>query len=208
MVEKTEAMKELTYHAVPRNIAEKLKRGQPKEAFTKVYENVTILSAVINNVCTLSKFMQPQELLEIIKRIMEEIDGLIRIYHGCKFESAGDACIVVTGLPTPTELHAALIAELAFDLILAMKNINASTPSLAGGVSIQIGCHSGTVLAGVIDRGVASYQAYGEDITIAQRLQQEGQVLLVLIGIYKQCSVAAFFVLIHSCTDCLFLVPF
>lgn len=46
---------------------------------------------------------------------------------------------------------------------------------------MRIGVHTGRVIGGVVGTDVVRYDIYGEDVTIANKMESNGAVILVLI---------------------------
>jgi hypothetical protein len=92
--------------------------------------------------------------------------------HGIeKIKTIGDAYMAVAGLPAPMPDHAAAAVELACEMVAVARAVGARH-----GLSLElrVGIASGPVMAGVIGRTKFSYDAWGETVNLAARLQTTG----------------------------------
>ena len=65
-----------------------------------------------------------------------------------KVETIGDAYLIVAGCPSKAANHALKICDMAFDM---MEGIEVMVdPGTGGGIEMRIGCHSGSVVSGVV----------------------------------------------------------
>ena len=61
---------------------------------------------------------------------------------------SGDAYLIVAGCPVKTTTHAVNICDMAFDMMDGIKIMK--DPGTGDNINMRIGCHSGSVVAGVI----------------------------------------------------------
>src|SRR6185436_5746115 len=82
-----------------------------------------------------------------------------------------DAYMVVAGIPEPHADHAAAIAEMALDMIASIEAYAARTGSE---LTIRVGIHSGSVVAGVIGTKKFIYDLWGDTVNTASRMESHG----------------------------------
>ena len=65
-----------------------------------------------------------------------------------KVETIGDAYLIVAGCPVKTTSHAVKICDMAFDMMDSIRMLK--DPGTGDAVEMRIGCHSSSVVAGVV----------------------------------------------------------
>ena len=79
----------------------------------------------------------------------------------------------------PRNGHARHAAKLALDMVAATSRLRSRLPVP---MSIRVGLHSGSVMAGVIGTRKFAYDVWGDTVNIAARVEAAGQPDRVLVS--------------------------
>jgi len=158
----------LLLNVLPAPIAEKLKKHTG--VIAERFEDVSVLFADIVDFTPLSARLSPTALLKLLNRIFSDFDDLAGRHGLEKIKTIGDAYMVAGGLPEPHPDHLAAMATLALEM---QENIRKASPEL-GGLSLRIGLHAGSVIAGVIGIRKFIYDIWGNTVNTASRLESHG----------------------------------
>lgn len=181
MEEKARA-EELIYQMLPKFIAEELKLG--KHVAPETFDSVTIFFSEVLGFKEWTLHSRPGETVNVLNEIYSTIDGVIGNYNVYKVETVTDSYLVASGLPVRNgNEHAREIARMALDLRIAMRNFK---PPLSDGLnasmSIRMGFHSGSCVAGVIGLKMPKYCLFGDTINTASRMETTGEAGKVQIS--------------------------
>ena len=167
--EEQERSERLLLNVLPAPVAERLKR-EPG-IIADYFPDVTVLFADIVDFTRLSATMPPTEVVAMLNGVFSAFDVLTERHRLEKIKTSGDAYMVVGGLPTPRADHAEAVAEMALDMLSALRGSVRATGSL---LTLRIGLHSGPVVAGVIGTTKFSYDLWGDTVNIASRMEATG----------------------------------
>ena len=158
----------LLLNVLPAPIAERLK----KEAglIAERFDDVSVLFADIVGFTPLSAQLSPPDLLDLLNRVFSAFDELAGQHGLEKIKTIGDAYMVAGGLPEPQPDHLASMARLA----LAMHESVRTIGHRSGGLSLRVGLHVGSVIAGVIGIRKFIYDVWGDTVNTASRLESHG----------------------------------
>ncbi|MDB9311634.1 adenylate/guanylate cyclase domain-containing protein [Spirulina sp. CS-785/01] len=160
----------LLLNILPAAIAQKLK--QETGLIAKQFPEVTILFADIVGFTTLSNRMSPHALVKLLNHVFSLFDRLVD-WHGLeKIKTIGDAYMAVGGLPIPRKDHAEVVADLALDIQNAISSFQQDDGQT---ISLRIGIHTGSVVAGVIGIRKFSYDLWGDTVNVASRMESHGE---------------------------------
>ena len=159
----------LLLNILPKAIADKLKQEQ--SVIAESFSEVSVLFADIVGFTKLSASISPIELVHMLNEIFSKFDNLAEKHGLEKIKTIGDSYLVVSGLPIPREDHAQAIAEMALDMQSA---INQYKTKHNKDLSIRIGIHSGSVVAGIIGTKKFIYDLWGDTVNTASRMESHG----------------------------------
>lgn len=164
--EKTE---QLLLNILPEPIAERLKRDTCTIA--EQFSDVSVLFADLVGFTEMASTLSPIELVELLNEIFSEFDELTGKHGLEKIKTIGDAYMVVAGLPRPNKMHAVAMAEMALDMQESVTCFNKRNHKH---LSVRIGIHSGSVVAGVIGLKKFIYDLWGDTVNTASRMESHG----------------------------------
>ena len=161
----------LLYNIMPGEIAERLKE-HPGRIIAERYEDASVIFADIKGFTPLAAQLGPAGIVALLDEVFTAFDAAAGRTGIEKIKTIGDAYMAVAGLPSPKPDHAAAAVELACHMVAAARAIG-----VRHGLELElrVGIASGPVMAGVIGRSKFSYDAWGETVNLAARLQTAGQ---------------------------------
>lgn len=164
-----EKSERLLLNILPSPIAHRLK--QEESSIADSFPEVTVLFADIVGFTKLSARITPHELVNLLNHIFSMFDKLAEIHQLEKIKTIGDAYMVAAGIPDHRADHAEAIADMAIDMLQALKQFNKETGQ---DFTIRIGVNTGPVIAGVIGTKKFIYDLWGDTVNIASRMESQG----------------------------------
>lgn len=137
----------------------------------------TILVADIVELRSLCQRLQAAEVADILNAVFVHFDGLAGRYPVVRTRTLGDTFMVVAGLPESNPHHARDAALLALELRAAV----ASRRFAGHRVELRIGINSGPVLPGAAGRRRFIYELWGRALSLAARLEANGEPGCILL---------------------------
>ncbi len=159
----------LLLNVLPGPIADRLKTGE--SLIVDRFESVSVLFADIVGFTAMSSRTSPEELVTMLNELFSSFDRLAEKHGLEKIKTIGDAYMVVAGIPQPIANHAIALAHMAIDMHEA---ISAYATKAGSDLSIRIGIHSGSVVAGVIGEKKFIYDLWGDTVNTASRMESTG----------------------------------
>lgn len=158
----------LLHNILPVEIAQNLIKEGKTEA--KSYEHVSILFTDFVGFTKYCEQISPVALVDLLHHYFQAFDEVMRKYGMEKIKTIGDAYMAVCGLPKPDGDHAVHAVKAGLDILKCIKqNQSAGYP-----LSIRIGIHSGSAIAGIIGTQKFAYDVWGDDVNMAARMEQSG----------------------------------
>ncbi len=169
LIEQQQQSERLLLNILPAPIAQRLKQNHHRIADS--FPEATVMFADLVNFSAIADRTHPQALVELLNHIFSTFDRLAGKHGLEKIKTIGDAYMVVGGLPTPRSDHVEAIAELALRMQDAIHTLSRETGE---SLSLRIGFHTGSVVAGVIGIAKLSYDLWGDAVNIASRMESQG----------------------------------
>jgi class 3 adenylate cyclase len=167
----------LLLNVLPQPIAERLKSGEG--VIADRFPEITVLFSHIVGFTELSSSIRPQDLVAMLNSIFKEFDAIASRHGLEKIKTIGDAYMVAAGLPQYCDDHAMRAADMALEMLEAVEAFNRKSDA---DLSIRIGLHSGSAVAGVIGTKKFAYDIWGDTVNIASRMESHGEPGMIHIS--------------------------
>jgi adenylate cyclase len=164
-----EQTERLLLNILPEVIANQLKQYPGNIA--EDYTDVSVLFADLVGFTEIASQVSAIQLVKLLNQIFSAFDRLCDRHSLEKIKTIGDAYMVVGGLPMRRNDHADAIAFMALDMQHAIAQFNQDNQQ---NLSIRIGIHSGSVVAGVIGIKKFTYDLWGDTVNVASRMESQG----------------------------------
>ena len=156
----------------PSHIAKALHEGRKVEPESR--EMVSILFSDIVRIDDIAAIVGPQKTSNMIDRLYDGFDKLVREHDIFKIETIDDTYMVVSNLAKDQPDHARRILEFASKAIrVANETLIDLEYPFGGFVKIRVGFHSGPVLANVVGTRNPRYCLFGDTVNTVFRMQSE-----------------------------------
>ncbi len=160
----------LLYNTLPAQIAERILQGE--RTIADVHQNVSVFFSDIVGFTHLSQQISAESLVQMLNRLFSQFDQLSRKYGLEKIKTIGDAYMAVCGAPNQCNNHAERTGLFALEVSELMDNFIVDS---IGQISVRIGLHTGSVVAGIIGEVKFSYDMWGDAVNTASRMESHGE---------------------------------
>ncbi len=160
----------LLLNVLPRPVADRLKQGE--SFIVDSFPEVTVLFADLVGFTSMSARIRPKLVVKALDEIFTAFDELAEKHGVEKIKTIGDAYMAVAGLPLPNTNHALATADMALDMMEALKQFNQSRQTA---LEMRIGINTGPVIAGIIGRKKFIYDLWGDAVNTASRMESHGE---------------------------------
>jgi class 3 adenylate cyclase len=169
LTEEKATSERLLLNVLPGPIAERLKHGE--SLIVDRFDAVSVMFADIAGFTAMSSRTTPEELVTMLNELFSLFDKLAEQHGIEKIKTIGDAYMAVAGIPQPVADHATAIAHMALDM---QAGVDAYAKRTSSELSIRIGIHTGSVVAGVIGTKKFIYDLWGDTVNTASRMESSG----------------------------------
>ncbi|MBK9249527.1 MAG: hypothetical protein IPM69_15775 [Ignavibacteria bacterium] len=160
----------ILHNILPSKIADRMLDGE--KTIADSHENVSVFFSDIVGFTTLSQRESAHELVGMLNAIFTQFDHIAREHGLEKIKTIGDSYMTVCGAPIPVANHAERTALFALDVAEFMKNYQTDSGDR---VSIRIGLHTGSVVAGIIGENKFAYDMWSDAVNTASRMESHGE---------------------------------
>ncbi|XP_055357687.1 uncharacterized protein LOC129602635 [Paramacrobiotus metropolitanus] len=164
-------------HLLPRQVAEKIKSGQP--VYPESYDQVTVFFSDIVQFTDFSASSTPLQVVDTLNKLYTIMDKRIEAYDVYKVETIGDAYLCVSGLPERNgNKHSYEIACMSLDLLKDVSGIRMPhKPDYE--LRLRIGLNTGPCVAGITGIKMPRYCIFGDTVNTASRMESNGEPLKI-----------------------------
>jgi adenylate cyclase len=156
----------LLVRILPQSIADRLQQGET--GIADRFNESTVLFADVVGFTPAAAHHAPEDVVAFLDRVFASFDALVEKHGAEKIKTIGDAYMVASGVPSARTDHAVTVADLALDMLDAVRSI---PPLDRTRVDIRIGIGSGPVVAGVIGDKRFGYDLWGDTVNVASRME-------------------------------------
>ncbi|XP_023220643.1 soluble guanylate cyclase 88E-like [Centruroides sculpturatus] len=171
---------ELLYQMIPKQVADRLRKGEASVETCQYFDSVTILFSDVVTFTEICSRITPMEVVSMLNSMYSMFDQLTEKHEVYKVETIGDAYMVVCGAPEHDPLHAEKVCEMALDMVVVIGDLR--DPSTNDSLRIRVGVHSGAVVAGVVGLKMPRYCLFGDTVNTASRMESTSEALKVHIS--------------------------
>ncbi len=164
-----EQSERLLLNILPSSIAQRLKMQE--DTIADYFPDVTVLFADLVGFTEIAAQTEAVELVKLLNGIFSTFDALTEYHQLEKIKTIGDAYMIVSGLPQHRLDHAEAMANMALDMLLAVREYNLAHNAR---LSMRIGINTGAVVAGVIGTKKFIYDLWGDTVNTASRMESQG----------------------------------
>ncbi len=165
--QKNQENERLLFSVFPKAIARRLQRGE-----TQISEEVTNVAVLFSDLKGFSKLvssLSAYESLAILNDLVASFDDLAEKFGLEKVKTIGDSYLAVCGLSVPYLDHDKRAADFAIEMLGILRRFNLERGFQLG---IQIGIHSGDIVAGIVGKSRVVYDIWGDTVKHAHALSQ------------------------------------
>ncbi|CAI4227914.1 unnamed protein product [Auanema sp. JU1783] len=158
---------------LPRQVAERLKKGQTVEP--EGFDSVTVFFSDVVKFTQLSQKCSPLQVVSLLNELYSNFDNIIEEHDAYKVESIGDGYLCVSGLPTRNGYeHIKVITDMSLAFLDYCKSFRiAHLPRER--VELRIGINCGPCVAGVVGLSMPRYCLFGDTVNTASRMESNGK---------------------------------
>jgi adenylate cyclase len=154
--------RELLLNVLPAPIVARLDAGESHIA--DGHDHVAVLMADLVGFTQTASTLSPAELVDDLNELFTQFDEACAERGVEKIKTIGDAYMAVAGLDETATDRVAATADLALDMLAALKASRTNW-------QIRIGIHAGPVVAGIIGSRKFAYDVWGDAVNVASRLE-------------------------------------
>ncbi|XP_013112475.2 soluble guanylate cyclase 88E isoform X1 [Stomoxys calcitrans] len=171
---------ELLYQMIPKQVADRLRRGENPIDTCEMFDCVSILFSDVVTFTEICSRITPMEVVSMLNAMYSIFDTLTERNTVYKVETIGDAYMVVAGAPEKDPNHAEKVCDMALDMVDAIKDLK--DPSTGQHLRIRVGVHSGAVVAGIVGLKMPRYCLFGDSVNTASRMESTSAAMKVHVS--------------------------
>ena len=160
---------ELLTNAIPRTIADRLRRGETRIA--DAYPATTIVFSDVAGFTPWAGSTDPVRVVDLLDDLFTRFDALAAAFGMVKIKTVGDAYMAVAGAPEARADHAEvsiLFGRAVLSEVAAWRAANDID------LQVRVGIASGAAVGGVIGRQRLLFDLWGATVNMAARMESTG----------------------------------
>merc|ERR1719495_2026850 len=165
---------------LPKSVADDLAKGKSNADICKSYECVTMLFSDVVTFTIICSKLKPTQVVMLLNNMYTLFDFLCDQNAVYKVETIGDAYLIVAGIPVKAANHALKIVDMAFDMMDGIAML--VDPGTGKGIEMRIGCHSGSVVAGVVGLKMPRYCLFGLNVALTEKFESNSKPMKIHIS--------------------------
>ncbi|XP_067000189.2 soluble guanylate cyclase 88E [Anabrus simplex] len=188
---------ELLYQMIPKQVADRLRKGENPIDTCEMFDSVSILFSDVVTFTEICSRITPMEVVSMLNAMYSIFDTLTE--RNCVYkvsvrnrpdqdvyllrrqvETIGDAYMVVSGAPEKEINHAEKVCDMALDMVEAITDLK--DPSTGSHLQIRVGVHSGAVVAGIVGLKMPRYCLFGDSVNTASRMESTSEAMKIHIS--------------------------
>jgi len=163
------------------------------------YQSASILFTDFVNFTQLSEGMSPEDVVAEISNTFEYFDMICKQYGVEKIKTIGDSYMCAAGIPEENDYHFLQIAQTAMEMRRYINMINKIKNAVDEQYwRIRIGIHLGPIVAGVVGQEKFAYDAWGDTVNLASRLEKYGQADQINISRWFAMKVHPYYIIRYN----------
>ncbi|KAJ8951007.1 hypothetical protein NQ318_006391 [Aromia moschata] len=175
---------ELLYQMIPKQVADRLRKGENPIDTCEMFDRVSILFSDVVTFTEICSRITPMEVVSMLNGMYSIFDKLTERNRVYKVETIGDAYMVVSGAPEKEGNHAERVCDMALDMVDAITDLK--DPSTGQHLRIRVGVHSGAVVAGIVGLKMPRYCLFGDSVNTASRMESTSEAMKIHISQYTR----------------------
>uniref|UniRef100_A0A1I8HYB2 guanylate cyclase n=1 Tax=Macrostomum lignano TaxID=282301 RepID=A0A1I8HYB2_9PLAT len=114
---------ELLYQMIPKQVADKIRTDGSSANTCSTFEDATVQFSDVCGFKDIANLITPTQVVALLNTIYACFDELTEKHRVYKVETVNDVYMVASGIPTVTKYHAAIMAEMAMEMVAAVASI-------------------------------------------------------------------------------------
>merc|ERR1719167_1709993 len=171
---------DLISQMLPKKVAAELAKGKTNMEVCEKYEMVTMLFSDIVTFTVICSRLKPLQVVGLLNNMYTLFDFLCDQNAVYKVETIGDAYLIVAGCPVKASNHAIKICDMAFDMMDGISMLK--DPGTGDDIQMRIGCHSGSVIGGVVGLKMPRYCLFGVNVGLTEKFEANSKPMRIHIS--------------------------
>jgi len=167
----------LLLNVLPEPVAKRLQSGE--ENIADSFADVTIIYVEIEGFPEPSEGNPANQSMKLLNELIIAFDETAEQYDVEKLKTIGSSYIAVCGLNIARVDHTKRAVDFSFALLKLIQIFNQKQGSHLG---LDIGVHSGPVVAGIVGKSKFIYELWGETMNIAQLIHTSPETNIIQVS--------------------------